>query len=98
MKNLPDIQKRSEFINGCKVEDAHTGKYGYYWLTRAKKSHNWTPVAYANSPGDCCHAAAVDYFAKHGYTETNFQLGKLVDTRTWEQFQHTYHLRAVGIK
>lgn len=95
---LPNIEQRDTYFNGVKVTSASEKKYGYVWISRAKKSHDWKEVAICWVAGDSCLRAAQIHFEKHGFVEVDYSLGKLVSLREWMSYKVNEHLKSVGIK
>lgn len=89
IKELPPI----ETSNPDKFESASDKKYGYVYLTRAKKSHNWTEQAYFFVAGDVCARVGDLHFISHSYFESE-SLARYASMREWNDMQKTYATRS----
>lgn len=94
MIQLPDCEStRLIFDNGVTVTKASEKKYGYVFLQREKKHHDWGCIAFFWCAGDACQRNAEIYFSQNGYIETDYKLQSIVDMRTWNGYQETYAKR-----
>lgn len=93
MTQLPDLDDMQLKHGTYVIERASEKKYGYVFLVREKKHHDWKCKAFFWCAGNVCHRNAEIYFSENGHVEEDYKLQSIVDMRTWEGYQKTYAKR-----